>query len=147
MDTSVNCIQDQGWEAKLTLDTYGHILEEGHRLDREATLQKLEDASPRCYQDTNPTLKLEEGTKAETLDRTGAGDRTRTDDLRITSALPKESHRCRHASNAPREATSSHLPFSCNIDLRHIHGCNRIAVVLPGCHQIGGLVYRNAPSP
>ncbi len=43
--------------AKLTLDTYGHILEEGHRLDRETTLQKLEDAFrgatrvlPGCYQ-------------------------------------------------------------------------------------------------
>ncbi len=30
--------------AKLTLDTYGHLVEEGHRLDREATLRKLEEA-------------------------------------------------------------------------------------------------------
>ena len=30
-------------------------------------------------------------TNAESLDRTGAGDRTRTDDLRITSAPPDES--------------------------------------------------------
>ncbi len=72
--------------AKVTLDTYGHILEEGHRLDLEATLQKLEHAS-RGATRVLPNLKLEEGTKTETLDRTGAGDRTRTDDLRITSAL------------------------------------------------------------
>ena len=30
--------------AKITLDTYGHILEEGHRLDREATLQRFGNA-------------------------------------------------------------------------------------------------------
>jgi integrase len=30
--------------AKLTLDTYGHLVEEGHRLDRYVTLHKLEEA-------------------------------------------------------------------------------------------------------
>lgn len=30
--------------AKLTLDTYGHVVEEGHRLDREGTLRKPEEA-------------------------------------------------------------------------------------------------------
>jgi len=30
--------------AKLTLDTYGHLVEEGHALNRETTLRKLEEA-------------------------------------------------------------------------------------------------------
>ncbi len=89
---SVNLVRcDLDSSAKLTLDTYGHILEEGHRLDLEATLQKLEDAS-RGATRVLPSLKLEEGTKAETLHRTGAGDRTRTDDLRITRTQSSPSH-------------------------------------------------------
>jgi len=72
--------------AKVTLDTYGHILEEGHRLDREATLQKLEDAFRGATRVQLSPESLEEKT-AKIPNKPGAGDRTRTDDLRITSAL------------------------------------------------------------
>ncbi len=72
--------------AKLTLDTYGHLVEEGHRLDREATLRKLEDAL-RGAVTVLSNVETPQEVSAETVDQTGAGDRTRTDDLRITSAL------------------------------------------------------------
>jgi hypothetical protein len=37
------CVSRLSGQLPVTLDTYGHILEEGHRLDREATLQRFED--------------------------------------------------------------------------------------------------------
>jgi len=76
--------------AKITLDTYGHILEEGHRLDREATLQRFENA----FHGATRVLLRQEVPGAETAktpDKSGAGDRTRIDDLRITSAPDSES--------------------------------------------------------
>ncbi len=72
--------------AKLTLDTYGHLVEEGHALDRETTLRKLEEALHGAVRVLSEPGVREEAS-AERLDETGAGDRTRTDDLRITSAL------------------------------------------------------------
>ncbi len=69
--------------AKLTLDTYGHLVEEGHKLDREATLRKLEDAL-HCAVTVLSNVETPQEVNAETVDQTGAGDRTRTDDLRIT---------------------------------------------------------------
>jgi hypothetical protein len=75
--------------AKLTLDTYGHLVEEGHALDQETTLRKLEEAlrgAARVL--SGPGAR--EGANAKTVDQTGAGDRTRTDDLRITSAPGSE---------------------------------------------------------
>ncbi len=58
-------------------------MEEGHRLDRKATLQKLEDALHGAVTVLSEPSAREEA-NAETVDQTGAGDRTRTDDLRIT---------------------------------------------------------------
>jgi integrase len=72
--------------AKITLDTYGHIMEEGHRLDRGFTLRKLEEAY-RGATRVLPNQNFAEGAKAKTIDWTGAGDEIRTRDLRITSAL------------------------------------------------------------
>ena len=75
--------------AKITLDTYGHILEEGHRLDREATLQRFENGATRVLL----RQEVPGAETAKTPDKSGAGDRTRTDDLRITrtqSSLPFE---------------------------------------------------------
>ncbi len=72
--------------AKITLDTYGHILEEGYRLDREAALRKLEEAY-RGATRVLPNRKPAESERAEALDGTGAGEGIRTPDLRITSAL------------------------------------------------------------
>ncbi len=72
--------------AKLTLDTYGHLVEEGHRLDRDVTLHKLEEAMHGAVRVLSGA-EAGEDASPETLDNRGAGDRTRTDDLRITSAL------------------------------------------------------------
>jgi len=69
--------------AKLTLDTYGHLVEEGHALNRETTLHKLEEALHGAVRVLSEPGVREEAS-AESLDETGAGDRTRTDDLRIT---------------------------------------------------------------
>ncbi len=71
--------------AKLTLDTYGHLLEEGHRLDREATLGKLEAALRGATRVLLKSAGAEE-TISETRISPGAADRIRTDDPRITSA-------------------------------------------------------------
>lgn len=70
--------------AKLTLDTYGHLVEEGRRLDREETLRKLEAA---LHGATGVRLNDRPKTR-----KRGAGERIRTADLRITSALSTQSH-------------------------------------------------------
>lgn len=63
--------------AKLTLDTYGHLLEEGHRLDREATLGKLEGVLRGATRVLLKPAGAEE-TISETRMNTGAADRIRT---------------------------------------------------------------------
>jgi len=78
--------------AKVTLDTYGHVVEEGHRLDRAATLRKLEEVFRGATRVLRKPEPADDQINAESLNRTGAGDRTRTDDLRITSAPDNESH-------------------------------------------------------
>ncbi len=78
--------------AAFTLSTYAHLIQQGRRLDKEETLLKLAAAArceraPRVPQ--NEAVRRDGG--SETLDGSGAGDRTRTDDLRITSAPLDES--------------------------------------------------------
>ncbi len=68
----------------VTMNVYAHVLKEGHKLEQEPTIRKLLDAMAR------PALvppNLKKGGPHKPRARTGAGDRTRTDDLRITSAL------------------------------------------------------------
>jgi len=78
--------------AAFTLSTYAHLIQQGRKLDREETLQKLSEAA-RC--ERAPRVPQNEivgrDQNVEDLDRSGAGDRTRTDDLRITSAQPDKS--------------------------------------------------------
>ncbi len=73
--------------AAFTLSTYAHLIQQGRKLDKEETLRKL-SAAARC--ERAPRVPQNEaawsGLVAKPLDRSGAGDRTRTDDLRITSA-------------------------------------------------------------
>jgi hypothetical protein len=76
--------------AKVTLDTYRHAMEEGHRLDRAATLQKFDEVfrgATRVLRKREPADQI----NAEALIGLEPGDQTRTDDLRITSAPDSES--------------------------------------------------------
>ncbi len=74
--------------AAFTLSTYAHLIQQGRKLDKEETLQNL-SAAARCESaPTVPQREVGPGNRtAKTPDELGAGDRTRTDDLRITSAL------------------------------------------------------------
>jgi len=74
--------------AAFTLTTYAHLIQQGRKLDKEETLQKMFAAAkgeraPRVPQ--NDVVR--EMPNAETLEKYGAGERIRTVDLRITSAL------------------------------------------------------------
>jgi len=69
----------------LTLNVYSHLMREGRRLDKEATLIELRDTLAYPVLTTRPSAASDESLKPSS--DTGAGDRTRTDDLRITSAL------------------------------------------------------------
>jgi integrase len=97
--------------AKLTLDTYGPS-EEGHRLDREPTLRKLVDASHdavRTLSNVEPPAEV----NAETDDQTEAGDRTRTDDLRITRAPRQQVAGVGACLCRIKAARSHHQPKAC----------------------------------
>ncbi len=71
---------------KLTVDTYGHLLEAGKKLDREATLAKLLDA----YDGATRVLPTREvpsaGKSSNAAPDAGAAEGIRTPDPRITSA-------------------------------------------------------------
>jgi integrase len=73
--------------AAFTLSTYAHLIQQGRKLDKEDTLQKLFGAA-KC--DRAPRVPQEEVVRevggSETLANPGAGDGIRTRDLRITSA-------------------------------------------------------------
>ncbi len=69
----------------LTVDTYGHLLEEGHRLDREQTLEKLTESMGRATRVLLTDAALREES-AESLNSPGAAEGIRTPDPRITSA-------------------------------------------------------------
>ncbi len=74
--------------AAFTLTTYAHLIQQGRKLDKEETLQKLFAAAKRERAPRVPQNEVaQEGRTAETLQKYGAGERIRTVDLRITSAL------------------------------------------------------------
>ncbi len=74
--------------AAFTLTTYAHLIQQGRKLDKEETLQKLVTAARgECAPRVPQNDVVREMPNAETLVNTGAGERIRTVDLRITSAL------------------------------------------------------------
>jgi integrase len=74
--------------AAFTLSTYAHLIQQGRKLDKEETLYRLSQAAKCERAPRVPQNKvIREDRSAKPLAKPGAGDRTRTDDLRITSAL------------------------------------------------------------
>jgi integrase len=74
--------------AAFTLTTYAHLIQQGRKLDKEDTLQKLFAAAKGERAPRVPQNEVDhESRTAETPEKSGAGERIRTVDLRITSAL------------------------------------------------------------
>jgi len=74
--------------AAFTLTTYAHLIQQGRKLDKEETLQKLFTAASGERAPRVPQKEVAEETLTqETPSKYGAGERIRTVDLRITSAL------------------------------------------------------------
>ncbi len=81
--------------AGFTLSTYAHLIQQGRKLNKAATLRRLAGAAkaeraPRVAKRA-PRVPQGDVSKSsrpsETLDKYGAGGQIRTDDLRITNAL------------------------------------------------------------
>ena len=74
--------------AAFTLTTYAHLIQQGRRLDKEETLQQMSAAARgQCAPRVPQKGPVEEIRTQETPAKYGAGERIRTVDLRITSAL------------------------------------------------------------
>ena len=74
--------------AAFTLSTYAHLIQQGRKLDREETLRKLFEAARGERAPRVPQKEVvQEAGPRETPIKYGAGERIRTVDLRITSAL------------------------------------------------------------